>query len=163
MITIPFEQWRGRPLPPPAPLPPPPAPLSPSSLLGAVRALRTQNFPLLPCLPFFLPSPSSRPLLSTPLFSLLPPPHLPPPAPSFPTSLLPCPPPQQWTETDNAIVSQPSYMSPPDPGCETPFQYMWNRQKHSTLNMTLNVTFTKWCVYLFTFNTSLVNVRHVIS
>ena len=72
----------GRPLPPPAPLPPPPpAPLPPSSLLGAARASRAQNFPLFPSLPFFLPSPSSRPL-----FSLLPPPPLPPPSPSSPSS-----------------------------------------------------------------------------
>ena len=50
---------------------------------GAVRALRAQNFPLYPSLPFFFHSPSSRPLFSLlppssspsrPLFSLLPPP-----------------------------------------------------------------------------------------
>ena len=75
------------PLPPLiSPSPPPPTPLSPSSLLGAVRAKRAQNS--LPQASPFFPS--------RPLFSLLPPPLLPPPAPSrpsSPTSPLPCPPP----------------------------------------------------------------------
>ena len=76
----------GKASPPPAPLPPPPAPSSPSSLLSGARSARAK-FPLSPSLPFFLPSPSSRPL-----FSLLPPPLLPPPAPSSPSSLPLCSP-----------------------------------------------------------------------
>ena len=82
------------PLPPPAPLPPPSCPLVSLLPSGAARASRAQKFPLSPSLPFFLPSPSSRPLFSLlpppsspssrPLFSLLPPPLLPPPAPSSP-------------------------------------------------------------------------------
>ena len=90
------------PLPPPYLLPP--APLSPSSLLER-RALRARKIflfsppslftsPLPPPTPS---SPSSLPLFShlPPLFSLLPPPLLPPPAPSTLTSLLPCPPPRR--------------------------------------------------------------------
>ena len=68
----------GRPLPLPPPYLLPPAPSSPSSLLER-RASRAQNFPLFPSLPFFLPSPSSRPLFS---------PLLPPPAPTSSYSLL---------------------------------------------------------------------------
>ena len=45
-------------------------------------ASRAQTYPLSPSLPFFLPSPSSRPL-----FSLLSPPLLLPPDPSSPSSL----------------------------------------------------------------------------
>ena len=69
---------------------PPPAPSSPSSLLE-----RAQKFPLSPSLPFFLPSPSSRPSSpsSLPLFSLLPPLFslLPPPLLPLPPPLLPLP------------------------------------------------------------------------
>ena len=87
-----LREWTGGrllPLPPPyLPLPSPPTPLSPSSLLGAVRASRAQNsLPLLfsPLPPPLFPppspsSPSSRPLTS-------------PSRPSSPTSPLPCPPP----------------------------------------------------------------------
>ena len=55
------------------------SPLSPSSLLGAARALCAQNFSLFPSLPFFLPFPSSRPFSPSPF--------LPPPAPSSRSSL----------------------------------------------------------------------------
>ena len=85
----------GRPLPPPAPLPPPSHPLVSLLPSGAARAWRAQKFHLSPSLPFFLPSPSSRPL-----FSLLP--LLPPPAPSSPSSLLPPP-----------LLPPPSPSSPP--------------------------------------------------
>ena len=80
----------GRPLPLPPPYLPPPTPLSPSSLLE-----RAQIFSLFPSLPFFLPSPSSRPLFSLlpPLFSLLPPPLLPPPPPLLPPPAPSSPPP----------------------------------------------------------------------
>ena len=88
------------PLPPP--YLPPPAPLSPSSLLER-RALRARIIflfspPSLYSFPLPPPAPSSP--SSLPLFSLLPPPLLPPPSPSSPPpapysppSLLPCPPP----------------------------------------------------------------------
>ena len=84
----------GMPLPPPAPYLPS-RPLSPSSVFGAARFAR-EFFSLSPSLPLFLSSLSSRPSSpsSLPLFSLLPPLHLPSPAPSSPTSLLPCPPPK---------------------------------------------------------------------
>ena len=74
------------PLPPP--YLPPPAPLSPSSLLGAVRALRAQICPLFPPSLFFSPLPPPAPSSpsSHPLFSNLPPPLLPPPAPPPPPS-----------------------------------------------------------------------------
>ena len=59
---------------------------------------------------------------------------------------------EQWTDTDTETVFQPSYISQSNPGRETvskskrPFQYIWNRQKHLTLNMPLYVTFTKCCI-----------------
>ena len=88
MVLIRGGGQGGRPLPPPRPLtsPLPPPCLPPAFWSGARFARATfSSFPLPPPAPSF-PS-------SLPLFSLLPPPLLPPPSPSSPPSLLPCPPP----------------------------------------------------------------------
>ena len=77
----------GRPLSPSRPLTSPLPPLISLLPSGAARALCAQKFPLSSSLPFFLPSPSSRPLFSPSL------PLLPPPAPSPPSPSSPPPPP----------------------------------------------------------------------
>ena len=67
---------------PSCPLTSPSRPLVSLLPSGAARTSRAQKCPLSFSLLFFLPSPSSHPL-----FSLLPTPLLPPPAPSSPSSL----------------------------------------------------------------------------